>query len=263
MINGRSILVLAPHPDDEVVGAAIAIGRAVARGAEVRVLHLTTGVPAAGLLWPWQRSGYQDRVERRRFEAETAAAALGATLAGFADRPTRSLKDHLAAALAEVRAALGAGRADRLWVPAFEGAHQDHDAANLLGACLAREIAVWEFAEYNFCHARVNRNRFPEPHGDEQTLTPSPEEAAIKQGLLRVYASERGNLGVAGSDGECFRRLGGYDYHRPAHGGRLFWTRFQWVPFRHPRVDFTPPAAVCQALGAFAEAHGLGPGLRG
>ncbi len=41
--QGESILVLAPHPDDETIGCAGIIQRALAAGAEVRVVYLTNG----------------------------------------------------------------------------------------------------------------------------------------------------------------------------------------------------------------------------
>ncbi len=49
---GRRILILIPHPDDEVVGAALAIRRAVKNGALVFGLDLTHGCPPREALWP-------------------------------------------------------------------------------------------------------------------------------------------------------------------------------------------------------------------
>ncbi len=60
-VAGR-ILILAPHPDDEIVACAIAPSRAVAAGARIFVLHLTAGVPPERALWPWQRPNYRERV---------------------------------------------------------------------------------------------------------------------------------------------------------------------------------------------------------
>ena len=68
---------------------------------------------------------------------------------------------------------------------------------------------------------------------------------------MRVYASERRNLGYVGVVSECWRKLGAYDYSLPPHPGLLWYARFQWVPFRHPRVDFTEPEAVSRAIVAY------------
>ena len=247
---GRRILVLSPHPDDEVVGAATGIRRARAAGAEVFLLHLTTGLPALAASWPWERRGHSRRVALRRSEAQAAAVALGATLAGTGDRPSRTLKDDLPAARREVLAVLERLAIDRLWVPAYEGGHADHDAANGLAATLVGAVAVWEFAEYNFEGGRTNANAFPARCGGELDLALTPDEARAKAELLGLYASERRNLGYVGVEKECFRPLIASDYRRPPHEGVLFYQRFQWVPFRHPRIDFTKPEEVSAAITA-------------
>lgn len=251
---GARILVLSPHPDDEVVGCAAAIGRARATGAAVFVLHLSDGVPARAVLWPWRRAGHGARVARRRAEASAAAAALGVTLAGTLDGATRTLRHRLPAAFAAVRAAVAAQGIDTVWVPAWEGAHADHDAANALGAALRRAAlgpAVWEYAAYNNAGGRTNSQRFPAETGAETVLALDPAERETKAELLRGYGSEAGNLGHVGTARECLRPLPDHAYDRPPHPGRLFYERFHWVPFRHPRIDPTRGAEVCAAVRAF------------
>ncbi len=248
---GRRILILSPHPDDEVVCCAAAIGRARARGATVQVLHLTTGLPEAAACWPWQRPGHAARVARRRAEAGRAADALGIAVAGFADIPSRALRHHLHATRAAVAAAIAAGDADALWVPAFEGAHQDHDAANAIAATLADRVAVTEFAAYRLAADRPRSQDFAAPGPGAVTLDLTAEEQAAKRAALALYASEHGNLRHIAAAREMARPLPAHDYARPPHPGRLFWTRFQWIPFRHPRVDFTDAAGVYPVLGRF------------
>ena len=69
-----------------------------------------------------------------------------------------------------------------------------------------------------------------------------------------AHASERQNLNYVGVERECFRPLARYDYARAPHPGTLWYARFQWVPFCHPRVDFTAPEEVSKAiLGYLAE----------
>jgi N-acetylglucosamine malate deacetylase 1 len=248
------ILVLAPHPDDEVVACGIAALRECAGGAIVRTLYLTTGVPPCELLWRRQRRAYESRLRRRREEAMAAAALLGLKPGAFLDIPARRLRHHLDAAAARVREALADGAAEALWVPAFEGGHQDHDAANAIAARFRDRLPVWEFAAYNFSGGRVRSNRFAEQCGSEKTIAATSEEMALKRRALSLYASERANLGHIAVGGETCRPLPRHDYGTPPHPGRLFRERFHWVPFRHPRVDFEPSAQVYRALGQFAAA---------
>jgi hypothetical protein len=76
----------------------------------------------------------------------------------------------------------------------------------------------------------------------------TPDERALKKKALALYRSEKLNLNYVGVERECFRPLTGYDYSRPPHPGLLWYARFQWVPFRHPRVDFTRPSEVSGAI---------------
>jgi LmbE family N-acetylglucosaminyl deacetylase len=248
---GKRILILIPHPDDEVVGCCAAIGRAVERGAEVYGLYLTTGVPAREVLWPWQRGGHAAWVARRQAEARQVAKRLGIEPWAFLDIPTRRLKNNLGLARDTARGTIAALGIDRVWVPAYEGGHQDHDSANALASTIGDLAEVWEFAEYNFAGGQVRAQEFPRAVGDEVTLTLSAAEMAAKRDALALYPSETGNLTYVGTARECFRQQAIYEYARPPHPGRCFYQRFQWVPFRHPRIDFTTPTEVCATLKQF------------
>lgn len=253
---GRRILVLIPHPDDEVVGCCAAIGRAREAGSEVFALYVTTGVPQPPAPWRWR---YPARVRRRREEAKRAAALLGIAPVAFHDVPGRTLKAHLAEARDSVIATMADCGADAVWVPAYEGGHQDHDAANALGWALGDRVAVCEFAEYNFAGGAVRSQAFPETLGAEHEIRLTAQEAELKRKALTIYGSEKGNLSHVEAARECLRPLATYDYTRPPHEGRLFYERFHWVPFRHPRIDFTRPSDVCAVLGAFQRGPPEGP----
>ncbi len=245
----RRILVLAPHPDDEIVACGVSALRARNAGAELFVYYLTTGIPPRELLWPWQRRSYASHVTRRRDEAIEAAPRFGFSPAGFLEIPSRRLIAHLDAAASAVDRALVETSADCLWVPAFEGAHQDHDAANALAARFRDRLSVWEFAAYNYAGDKVRSNRFIDARGGVIELRLSRDEIALKRRALALYASERGNLSYIRVAEEAYRPLPRHDYAVPPHQGRLFRERFHWVPFRHPRIDFTPSAEIYAALG--------------
>jgi LmbE family N-acetylglucosaminyl deacetylase len=251
---GRRILVLAAHPDDEIVACAASIGRATARGAAILTLYLTDGCLARETMWPWRRSGRAAAAERRRREGEAAAARLGVTPVGWMQRPARRLWRELPQVHAEIAAAVATHAPDQLWLPAYEGGNPDHDGLNALGALFASDLSVLEFAEYNFSAGRACAQQFPSPNGDERTIALTAEERRTKAALLRLYASERGNLNYVGTSQECCRPFGASDYCRPPHRGVLWYARHQWVPFRHPRVDFTQAEevsrAICDFLGA-------------
>lgn len=259
----RRVLVLAPHPDDEIVACGIAARRSRAEGARLFVLYLTTGVPPREALWPWQRGAYDERVERRRHEALAASSLIGLEPTGLLDVPSRRLVAHLDEAAAAIDRALGETSADCLWVTAFEGAHQDHDAANALAARFRERVPVWEFAAYNYAGRKVRSNRFIDARGGVIELRLNRDEAALKRRALALYASERGNLAHISIAEEAYRPLPRHDYAASPHSGKLFRERFQWVPFRHPRVDFAPSAEIYAALGQWSSTRAAVHGAQG
>ncbi len=234
-----------------------AIGRARAQGSKVAVLFLTHGCVDAATMWAWERRRYLEVVARRRAESERVAAELGLAVAGRATRAARSLWRELPDAERELRAAIAAFAVDQLWVPAFEGGNPDHDGANAIASRLAAEgLSVLEFAEYNLAGARTNSHRFPQPNGTETVLQLTPAEQAAKRRALALYASEARNLGYVGVEREVLRPLATYDYAQPPHDGKLWYARFQWVPFRHPGVDFTQPQDVTRSISNYLGREG-------
>lgn len=248
---GKKILVLVPHPDDEVVACFETIRMARAAGSQVYALYLTNGCIAKNTLWPWQRWRYERNVARRRTEAEEVARELHITSAGRNSRPARYLWRNLPHVMADVKDAISAHAIDQLWLPAYEGGNPDHDGLNAIGQKFKPSLKVLEFAEYNFHGKTAHSNHFPHPNGTEIIIKLDPNAQAAKLRALQLYASEKSNLNYIGTEQEAFRPLADYDYSKPPHEGTLWYERFQWVPFRHPRVDFTKPAEVSQAITEF------------
>src|SRR5207237_2995803 len=150
-----------------------------------------------------------------------AAARFGLELIGSLDYPSRQLRHHLDATAAEIGRAIMERGADSLWVPAFEGAHQDHDAANAVAAQFCDVLPVYEFAAYNFAGGRTRSNRFADGSAGDMTIEATAEEAALKRQALACYESERDNLRHIGATHESGRLLPRYDYGVPPHSGRL------------------------------------------
>ncbi len=253
---GRRILILVPHPDDEVVACCAAIGRAQAAGATVFASYLTHGCYDKSLAWPWQRKTHVLRLRRRHQEARQVAVKLGIQPLTWSKRPSRQLWAELPQALEEIQEALEQLEIDQVWVPAYEGGHPDHDALNALGAYLSAMLSVIEFAEYNFMHGTVQNNRFPYPTSDTVVLDLTPDERELKQACLQLYASESRNLRHVPSLRESYRPIMAYDYRQPPHPGLLWYRRFQWVPFHHPDINRVTAAQVTNAILSFQQAAG-------
>jgi len=87
---GKSILILAAHPDDEVLGCGGTMARYAHEGATVRVAFLGDGVSSRGRA-DSDMAAVRADIAARRVAAETACAILGATIARFGDFPDNRL----------------------------------------------------------------------------------------------------------------------------------------------------------------------------
>lgn len=116
-IPAASVLVLAPHPDDEAYGCGGAILAHRERNVPVRVIILTDG---GGTLEGEDRAAC---VSRRRAESRAAADALGYGEPIFWDLPDRML-EYGEALIARISGALE--EADLIYAPAPSELHPDH-----------------------------------------------------------------------------------------------------------------------------------------
>lgn len=118
-IEGRKVLVLAPHPDDEVFGCGGAIMRHLALGAAVQVCIVSDG---GGELAGEARASY---VAQRQQESKTAAAVLGYGEPQFWDWPDREVKygEQLIGRIADAIDQFGA---DLVYAPSIREMHPDH-----------------------------------------------------------------------------------------------------------------------------------------
>jgi bacillithiol biosynthesis deacetylase BshB1 len=114
----RSILVVAPHPDDAELGMGGTIAKFVASGHCVTLLDMTDGSPTP----------LGDRASRL-IEAAKATEVLAQGKSGLTrvllDLPNRMVEHNVAARHA-VAGVIRAVQAEMIFVPHFEDAHPDH-----------------------------------------------------------------------------------------------------------------------------------------
>ena len=158
---GRRVAVVAPHPDDELVGVGGTIAKHVAAGHQIRIVMVTSGEASASFLG-------QDLDTARAQREDEAVAALeevgigadqvvflrlaerdlsGGTHAGTApvSGGTRAVAQH-GQALSEVLASFGP---DLVYCPSPADGHSVHAAvASLLAASLAGLSSVGHVALY-------------------------------------------------------------------------------------------------------------------
>jgi LmbE family N-acetylglucosaminyl deacetylase len=116
--GGQRILVVAPHPDDEVCGCAGAILQHREAGDEVTVVCVTDGSASRSL-----GLGPQEMAARRRREAESAAARLAARLE-WLGLPERTWDG--AALRRQLAEYLASWRPNVIYAPSRIDFHPDH-----------------------------------------------------------------------------------------------------------------------------------------
>lgn len=128
-VDGRRSLVLAPHPDDEVLGCGGTIARKTQRGTAVSVVFLTDGRRGG--------AGSPDHVRAaREAEAIRAAAALGLSVdrLAFLRFEDGRLRDNMEVAMHVVRQKVAAFGPCDIFVPYRREYHGDH-------------LATWEIGQ--------------------------------------------------------------------------------------------------------------------
>jgi LmbE family N-acetylglucosaminyl deacetylase/glycosyltransferase involved in cell wall biosynthesis len=123
-VAARSVLVVAPHYDDEVLGCGGLVAALTAKGAAVRVLFLTDG--SGGVESVEDRAAY---AARRREEAAAALAVLGVSGSEHLALPDGELARRGAELREALERALLALRPDLVLVPSPLEATLDHRAA--------------------------------------------------------------------------------------------------------------------------------------
>ncbi len=168
MSTPTNVFVFA-HPDDEF-GVFAEIGDAITRGISVKCLYLTDG-------------GFGGRsVDRRAEESLAVLRELGVKDSDvrFVGRDVAirdgELSTRLDPALAVLEEVLRrAAPIERIYVPAWEGGHQDHDAAHVLGVVAwARDGSRGEILQFPL----YTGARRPGPFF--RVLAPLPENGPIR-----------------------------------------------------------------------------------
>lgn len=116
-LRGERLLVLAPHPDDEVIGCGGVVFQHLRDGREVRVVVATDGVEAAP---------GEDRDTYRLRREEESRHALAAAAFDFFRFPDRALDAHVDDLAARLRDVLASYRPDLILVPSAIEIHPDH-----------------------------------------------------------------------------------------------------------------------------------------
>lgn len=222
-------LFLFPHHDDEVFCTG-PLSAALRQGRDVRILWVTAGGTA-----PARRRVREGEAALRAMRAEVTHRSLGL--------PDQGMLDHLP----EVAAALTdmlRGATDA-YVPAYEGGHPDHDAANLAAARVARgRVRVHEFSLYRRAPLRdCVKAPFPGEPGPRERFRLDRRARQLRRRLVLANLSQFPELLLLAAGAllggrlslEPLRDLPEHDYQCPPFGRPPLYevyTRRRFEEFR-------------------------------
>ena len=233
----RTVLIAA-HPDDETIGAAIRISQTPG----IRIVHVTEGSPpnradalAAGCFTREQYAAV------RRQEAVRALALVGVrshaiTNLGFTDQ---RVSFELESLTLQILTLLRKFQPQVVLTHSYEGGHPDHDS--IAFACrTAKKLhelddprSTFDLIEFTGYHAESGGIKpyafLPFKDQAEIRYALSPHERALKVTMLQEFKTQAKTLApFMLPEAEIFRQAPDYDFRHAPHSGRLFYEYFDW-----------------------------------
>jgi LmbE family N-acetylglucosaminyl deacetylase len=181
----ENILVVAPHPDDEVLGCGGTIARLTAEGRSVTVVIVTKGMPP---LFP------AASVRRVRSEARKASRLLGVTLS-FLNLPVTTLhlmpEHKLNRTIGDF---VGKVKPDTVFVPFAGDRHEDHRQIFDAVMVATRPDGRGHRVNRIVCYETVSETHWSAP-GIEPTFEPNlyvdiTDTLEAKLAAMRIYESQ-------------------------------------------------------------------------
>lgn len=180
--NGNSLLVLAPHPDDEVFGCAGLIARMLKDGKEVHVAVMSGG---AGSHRGCCDTDEQAIVHNRRKLTLNAAKTLGldSDRILFLDFKDGAIGEDDTENMDRLKEFVRQVNPDNVFVPHNGEGWADHLAARRIGLALAPEHAqVWEYCVWMWYYRQKGLD-----WASARSLRLGKEEHARKLAAIREY----------------------------------------------------------------------------
>lgn len=211
----KRVLVLSPHPDDDIIGCGGTLYRYHLKGAEITVVYITDGRKGNN------RYREDELASIRREEAKRAAGIIGVDKLIFLDNRDSELT-HTPKSIREVSEILGDIRPEAVFLPFFTDNHPDHVATSHIFFLASKTFASVMCYLYGVWTPLPTHNISSDitPYAEAKILALQEHKSQLElidligavQGLSRYYAALDGKNGYAELFLACplreYRRLG-------------------------------------------------------
>lgn len=233
MIPSSPYLIVAAHPDDEVLG----LGGQFPEFPAAVFVHTTDGAPL-------NVPGRKEYAARRRQELEAALRIAGIPTSaliqcGAIDQETAF---HLSSLTRLLRALIADLRPRVIYTHPYEGGHPDHDSTAFCVHAALRLLrregfpvpVLLEFTSYHNgsphqAHSPwMKTGEFLNAEVPYEVLFLDGDSMARKRHMLDCFASQRQVLCHFPTHVEHTRLAPAYDFTRPPHAGVLFYEAHNW-----------------------------------
>ncbi|KMQ50188.1 putative LmbE-like protein [Chitinispirillum alkaliphilum] len=230
---GQNCLIIAAHPDDEIMG----MGSVLSRFENLYILYLTDGVPRSiGYAY---NAGCHSREQYSRLRQTETQSALNLAMCypkkcfrlGLVDQESCFQMPLLVKKIARL---IDDYKIDVVFTHPYEGGHPDHDTASfalwaakkLLRSDMFRSF---EFTSYFGVHGALCTNRFLGSQANMYATVELTEgELKSKRRMVECFPSQKAMLNQFDLSTEQFRETPRYRYLLPPHSGTLFYEYLDW-----------------------------------
>jgi LmbE family N-acetylglucosaminyl deacetylase len=232
----QNLLLVAAHPDDDVLGAGALLGRLPG----ARIVYVTDGAPRDGRdarAYGFPAPAHYAAARRREALAALALADIHPHQTVWLDVADQEATFALERIVGLLRELIVATRAEVILTHPYEGGHPDHDAVAFAVRAAVTQLErlapkdrrgpiLAEFAGYHATPDGGRESSFLEHPGFPTALFRlSDAERRLKSRMLELHATQAAVLADFSRDRELFRLAPPYDFSRPPHPGPLLYER--------------------------------------